>query len=418
MKKWKKNEQNASPVRVLHLIDRITGYGTTSWLWDIVRLTPPDKVRHLVITFSPDKGKWIHADRLREKGVYLQIPNTHFLKLGGGSRAWFFLRYIATWWHVFKALICFRPDIIHVHTGYVLTIGLPLKIVCRCPLVYSVPALSSQSVASGKSWVPKLYTRFHSLIDCFFSFLPQDEFLKLGIPVSKVIPMRGSIDLQEINLVKKNRCHYQKAIREKLHLTSDALIAISVGRLHPSKGHQFSLEALPALLVKFPNLHLLVIGEGKLRAELEERAKDLGISLNVHFLGFQNDLLPFYAAASVYLRTAILESENFCSHLAMGMGLPIVGFDPGGKNELIKKVGHGILVPNKDIDAFSSAVTKILSLPDRGREMGGLGLSYSEKNFDIRKAIADYTSVYIALKNGVKVQSDQIQRDVWQTANS
>ena len=65
--------KNDSPIRVLHLIDRITGYGTTKLLWDIVRLTPSDKVKHLVITFSPNKGKWLYADLLREKGAYGQV---------------------------------------------------------------------------------------------------------------------------------------------------------------------------------------------------------------------------------------------------------------------------------------------------------------------------------------------------------
>jgi len=196
-------------------------------------------------------------------------------------------------------------------------------------------------------------------------------------------------------------------------LPSDCLMALSVGRLHPTKGHLYALEALPSLVGKFPQLHWVVLGEGKQHAELEERAKSLGVSTHVHLLGYEDNPLPYYAAATVYFRTVILEAENLSSYQAMAMGLPVVGFDTGCETELLKDVGHGILVPNKDINAFSAAATKILTLPDRGREMGGLGLSYSEKNFDIWKAIADYTSVYIALKKGVKVQSEQLQRDVW-----
>lgn len=68
-------------IRVLHLTDRIPGYGTTRLLWDIVRLTPPQEVKHLVVTFFPDKGKFTYADRLRELGVYRQVPKPLFLKL-------------------------------------------------------------------------------------------------------------------------------------------------------------------------------------------------------------------------------------------------------------------------------------------------------------------------------------------------
>lgn len=399
MENEKKNVKNAAPVRVLHLIDRLHGGGVESLLWNIVRLTQSNKVQHLVITFSPDKGKWVYADLLRKKGAYHQVSNRPALKLGRWPMAKFLTRYISTLWHVFKSSIWFRPDIIHVHGKYIYPIGLLSKVVLRRPVVHSIPCLFSQMVEQGKAWLPKLYTRFHSLVDCFFSFLPQDELLRLGIPVSKVFPMRGSLDLQEINFVRQEQIHHQKAIRETLHLPSAALIALSVGRLNPIKGHQFALRALPALLPKFPHLHLLVIGEGKQRTELEEEARTLGISHHVHFLGFQNDLLPFYAAASVYLRTAVLEAENFCSHLAMGMGLPIVGFDPGVKNELIKKVGHGILVPNQNVKALSDAVAQILELPDQGKEIGARGTKFSQENMDIQQAIEDIAAVYKNLKD-------------------
>lgn len=404
MENEEKNFKNAAPVRVLHLIDRLHGGGVESLLWDIVRLTQPDKVKHLIITFSPDKGNWVYADLLRTKGAYHQVPRRRILKMGRNPNAKLLIRYTSTLCHVFKSSIWFRPDIIHVHGKYIYPIGLLSKLVLRRPAVHSVPCLFSQMVEQGKPWLPKLYTRFHSLVDCFFSFLPQDELIKLGIPVSKVYPMRGSLDLQEINCVRQEQSHHQKAIRESLHLPSAALIALSVGRLTPIKGHQFALEALPALLPKFPHLHLLVIGEGKQRTELEEKAKTLGISHHVHFLGFQNDLLPFYAAASVYLRTAVLEAENFCSHLAMGMGLPIVGFDPGVKNELIQKVGHGILVPNQNVKALSDAVAQILELPDQGKEIGARGREFSRENMDIRHAIEDIAAVYKNLRDEGEVK--------------
>jgi len=259
----------------------------------------------------------------------------------------------------------------------------------------------------GKGWLPKLYARFYDLVDCFFTGASREELREIGIPDWKIFPIRGVIDLHAIEAVRKQRSEHHKVIRKSLCLPSDSFMALSVGRLDPTKGHLYALEALPSLVGKFPQLHWVVLGEGKQHAELEERAKDLGVSTHVHFLGYQDNPLPYYAAATVYFRTVILEAENLSSYQAMAMGLPVVGFDTGCETELLKDVGHGILVSNKDINAFSAAATKILTLPDRGREMGGLGLSYSEKNFDIRKAIADYTSVYIALKNGVKVRSEQ-----------
>jgi glycosyltransferase involved in cell wall biosynthesis len=406
MGKVKESAHDDVPIRVLHLIDRITGYGTTGLLWDIVRLTPPDKVQHFVITFSPDKGKWIYADLLREQGAYCQVPGWRILKiLDHRPMTWFLVRYVTALWHVFKSLIWFRPDIIHVHTNYVLTIGLLLKVMLWRPVVHLVPSLFSQMTDSGKPWVPKLYARFHVLFDCFFTAASRsrDELLSVGIPESKIVPLRGILDLEEINAVRHRRQQYHKTIREKYHLPSDAVIALSVGRLDPSKGHIFVLEALPALLHQFPKLHWILVGSGKQYAELEARANTLKISSHVHLVGYQDDLLPYYTAATVYLRTMIFEETNLSTYKAMAMGLPIVGFDTGCETELLKKIGHGILVPNKSVEGLSAAIAQILALPDHGRGLGGRGIEFSQTNLDIRLGIEDITAVYKNLRDGIDI---------------
>ncbi|GJM30900.1 MAG: hypothetical protein DHS20C17_35350 [Cyclobacteriaceae bacterium] len=401
--KVNKKIKDDTPVRVLHLIDRITGYGTTRLLWDIVRLTPPDKVKHLVISFSPDKGKWITADLLREKGAYGQVPKRRILKLlDRWSLTWFLGRYISTIWHVCKALIWFRPDIINVHTTYALTIGVPLKVLLRRPMVHLVPSLFSQMVDEGKPWVPRLYARFHGLFDCFFTAASrcQDELHAVGIPNSKIAPLRGILDLEEINKIRHKREQFHKTIRENYHLPSDAFIALSVGRLDSSKGHIYALEALSSLVQQFPKLYWLLVGDGKQRAELENRAKDLGTYTHMHLVGYQDDLLPYYAAATMFLRTMIFEETNLSTYKAMAMGLPIIGFDTGCETELLKTVGHGILVPNKSVAGLSAAVAQILTLPDHGRELGGRGIEFCQANLDIRLGIEDITAVYKKLRDG------------------
>ena len=211
MEKDDKNGKDDVPVRVLHLIDRITGYGTSRQLWDIVHMTPSKEVKHFVITFSPDQGKWFYAERLQEKGAYRPFPKTGLLKLGRKNWVWFLVRYIFALWHVLQSLIWFRPHIIHVHTSYSLTVALLLKAVLRRPVVHHVALLFSQMEVVGNAWVPKFYARFHSLIDCFFSGgSSRDELLSIGVPSSKVLLIRGVINFQEISVVRNDRQQYHK----------------------------------------------------------------------------------------------------------------------------------------------------------------------------------------------------------------
>jgi len=88
------------------------------------------------------------------------------------------------------------------------------------------------------------------------------------------------------------------------------------------------------------------------------------------------------------------------------MGLPMVGFDTCCETDLIKKLGHGILVPNKSVEALAAAVAQILLLPDHGKKMGSRGIEFCQANFDIRQAIKDIIVVYKNLKDGVDPQKD------------
>jgi glycosyltransferase involved in cell wall biosynthesis len=400
------------PIRVLHLIDGLGGGGCERWLWDIVRLSPPD-FKHYVLTTHPDPGDYVYAHRLRDKGVYHQASKPRLLGFlwrksqESGDQKKFHLErelsklmwrlgsYALTAWELPQALIKFRPDVIHTHTFYTsFAAGLIVKLILRRPLIHTVPALFSQMRGTSLKWMPKMYAYLHHWVDCFFTGASYDELVSIGIPEAKIIFNRCGVDVKTITELRNARGRYRREIRQSLGLPQDACVALSVGRLDPSKGHCFALESLPTLLGQFTNLHWVVLGEGPHRAELETRARELGVADHVHLVGFKPRPLQFYAAADIYLRTPVFEAENLSSLQAMAMGLPIVGFDTGCKTELIDKVGHGILVPNRDGNAFARALGRILKLPDGGQALGELGAQYGRNHLDVRKATSQFFSVY------------------------
>lgn len=405
-------------VRVLHLIDGLGGGGCERWLWDIVRLTPPDAFEHRIVTIHPDSGDYVYAGRLRALGAYRQPTGPRVLGLLGNkiqdlaasarliplrkalTFMWRLACYCLAAWESLKALIKFRPDVVHTHTYSGFVAGLMVKAVCGKPLVHTVPAPFSSMKDARHGWMPALYARAHRWVDRFFTGVSYDELLGMGIPASKLIFFSCGVDLQAARSVQNERARYYAEIRRSLGIPEDASIALSVGRLHPSKGHLFALRSLPLLIQQFENLHWVVLGEGFQRAELEAHAKELGVAEHVHLLGFQPEPLPFYATANIYLRTTVFEAENLSSYQAIAMGLPVVGFDTGCETELVPKVGNGILVPNRDGAAFASAIERVLSLPDGGRAMGELGAEYSRKHFDIRQVVSMFFSVYSDLERG------------------
>jgi glycosyltransferase involved in cell wall biosynthesis len=403
------------PVRVVHLIDGLGGGGSERWIWDIVRLSDPSRVQHLVVTIHPDFGEFVYSEQLRMRNAYGQVPKRRVLfwlreaiqKLSGRrfltparklcSLLWYSGCYGSATWRVMKVWIHFRPDVIHVHTFLGFTGGVLLKFVFDRPLVHTVPCLVSQMIDAGKPWLPKRYAAFHGWVDCFFTGASRGELLALGVPTRKISSIQGVVDLDVTQATLSQSVLHYKTVREELGLSPDSLIALSVGRLHSSKGHLFALQALPSLLRKLPDIHWLVLGEGDQRAILETQARELGVEKHMHLLGFRQDPLPWYAAANIYLRTPIFEAENLSSFQAMAVGLPVVGFETGCETELLSKVGHGKLVPVRDVEMLSAAALCILRLPDKGAQLGKLGADYCRKHLDIHQTISEFSSVYYTL---------------------
>jgi glycosyltransferase involved in cell wall biosynthesis len=292
----------------------------------------------------------------------------------------------------------FRPDIIHAHGFYSFKYGLVLRKFFGRPMLHMVPALSAQMEAQGTGWLVGHYRRFHHLVDCF-ALDPGycSELLGVGVPAEKLFEISGTLDLQAIARVKAEGARHRVEVRTRLGIPENAIIALSVGRLDPTKGHSYTIEALPQMLKQFPNLHWVLLGEGANRSGLEKQIRELGVEQHAHLIGFDREPLPYYAAADIYLRTTTMESENISSLQAIAMGLPTVGFDSYRPTDLIGKLGHGILVRNADADALATASCQILSLPDRGLAMGALGIDYCNATLGIQKYVDNLLSVYANL---------------------
>jgi glycosyltransferase involved in cell wall biosynthesis len=422
------------PLRVLHIIDTLGGGGSERLVWDIVRLSDPARVQHRVVTIFREGylATPVYAEPLRQLGAYgkrdfsrsgatTQRKNINAAPLHRRGRnlppvlkkplvriwnfafsIWRQLKHAAA--HVPSMFTIpaeyfrFKPDVIHTHGFYGLKYGLLFKTLFRRPMVHIVPALFSQMEAQGTGWLVNRYRRFHRSVDCFaLDAGYRNELLNVGVPDNKLLLIDGTLDLDAIATVRVERDRHRREVRQKLRLPEDAIILLSVGRLDPSKGHSYALEALPKILTQFPNVHWIVLGEGDQRRELEKRIDDLGIARHAHLIGFDPEPLPYYAAADLYLRTTTMEGENISSRQAIAMGLPTVGFDTSCETDLIATLGHGILVPNADATALAHATCEILSLPDRGAALGARGIDYSKTHMGIQKHVDDLMSLYTQL---------------------
>lgn len=140
----------------------------------------------------------------------------------------------------------------------------------------------------------------------------------------------------------------------------DVPLLLSVSRLSQQKGLNTLLDAF-AMVVKRRPARLIVIGEGKLRAELEAQRAALGLDDLVDFPGHQPISAPWLANADLMVSSSRYEGASAVLVETLAAGLPMVITDcPGNNREIIDRTGAGSLVPVDDAAALAAAIEQAL----------------------------------------------------------
>ena len=163
-------------------------------------------------------------------------------------------------------------------------------------------------------------------------------------------------------------------------------VILTVGRWLATeryKGMDTLIQALPRLLLRWPDLQLVLAGSGDDREWLVNIARDSGVQRHVHFLsGIPYDgLAACYAAAELFALPSSGEGFGFVYLEAMARGKPVIGGAHGGAPEVIRDGVTGYLVQHGDTVQLATSVDVLLSNPELAREMGARGRERVEKEF-------------------------------------
>lgn len=172
--------------------------------------------------------------------------------------------------------------------------------------------------------------------------------------------------------------------RKELGL-QDKKIIISVGRLVHRKGQDNLIQAMPAVLKKIPNAHLLLVGEGPYKKHLEKLVMRLSLKQNVTFAGrIMYDRLPSYlSAADLFAmpsrsRFFGLEVEGLgIVYLeASACGIPVVAGNSGGAPDAVLEGVTGLCVDGTNIEQITAAIVEICRDAERASHMGAAGRNW------------------------------------------
>jgi glycosyltransferase involved in cell wall biosynthesis len=139
---------------------------------------------------------------------------------------------------------------------------------------------------------------------------------------------------------------------------------IAVGRLTPQKDFPTLLRAYAEARKRGTPEHLFIAGDGELRAELEQLARDLNIADSAHFLGHVSNPYPLIKNARALILSSIFEGFAYVPLEAMALGVPVISTDcPSGPSDILGDGKYGILVPPANPSALADAMHRLSSTP-------------------------------------------------------
>ena len=189
------------------------------------------------------------------------------------------------------------------------------------------------------------------------------------------------------------------AKRRDLGITRDGPVIGLGARLMEQKGVEYLLRAMPLLIARFPDLTLVVAGEGPLEQPLKRLAAELGIEDHVRFAGVRLDLAELLHVFDLFVLPSIWEGLPMVLLEALAAGCPIVASDVGGIGTAIEDGVNGSLVPARDPGALAAAVAALLANPELRRRFSDAGKQVFRERFSAQAMARRYEALYLRQSN-------------------
>jgi glycosyltransferase involved in cell wall biosynthesis len=341
-------------LRILHLITRLPVGGAERLLVDVARGLDPARFEAVVCCIQ-DRGEL--AAELEASGIAV-----HSLDRMRTKR--FDWRAIGDLARLMREK---RIDVVHSHLYHANLYGRLAAWRARVPAVATVHNTYTKRKLHRQllnRWLAHISARVVAVSEDVRSDLMRHD----GIAEQKITVIHNGIDVRRVQTTLT-----RSEARARLGLAGDAIVLGCVGRLEDQKGHRFLLEALARLndpqrgAARF---HLVLVGDGRLRAELEKRAAGLGVAARTMFLGTRHDIPEILKALDVCVMPSLWEGLSVAMLEAMAAGLPLVISDVSGVSQVVGNDEYGLKVPVGDVAALTQAIRALADAPERRAALG------------------------------------------------
>ena len=221
----------------------------------------------------------------------------------------------------------------------------------------------------------------------------RDKGLSLGIGRPEQYRLiRSGIEVRAFRDVRTSR----DEARRRIGVPRDAFVIGSVGRLEGQKAPLDLLAAFVPVAADHPEAHLVYVGEGSWRGELEAAIARAGLGGRVHLAGLRRDVPELLRAFDVFALASRWEGLPRVFPQAMAAGLPIVATRVDGAPDAITPGENGWLVDVRDMAAMARYLRVLADDPALARRMGAAGRARVDE-FAVERMVEELAELYTTL---------------------
>jgi glycosyltransferase involved in cell wall biosynthesis len=287
-----------------------------------------------------------------------------------------------------------RVDVVHASEPHGLTSAwlarahrsVPVVVSRRVELPLSSDALSMARYRAARRVIP-------------VSNFVKESVLASGLPADLVETIFVGVEVPPI--APANR----EGARNRFGIPPESKCIGNVAAFVPEKGHVLLLRALAELRPQYPQVVLLLAGEGPEKGNLQALVRQLGIEGIVKFPGFVPDVESVYAATDLFVFPSHQEPLACAMLSAMAYALPLVAFARGGNPEAVEDAKNGLLVKDLDSSALAAAIAHLLSDPEEARRLGDAAHETVIAHFSADRMVEETIRLYESVVPGYRGDS-------------
>ncbi len=279
-------------------------------------------------------------------------------------------------WQIYRIVKQNRYRIVHTHTAKAGFLGRIAAQKANAPCVIhgvhgvtfhpNLPWMRNQLYMALERWAGRR-------TDCFVSVGKEltQVYLEAGVGRPEQYRLiRSGMELERFIEAGQNRAQIRSEMRRSLGFEDDHILIGLVGRLEPVKGCHAFLDAAAKLSQTRPNARFLIVGDGSLRGQLQERARRNGLHKTTRFAGYRNDIHHVMASLDALAICSTIEGLPQVAVQAAAVGIPIAAFRAVGVSEAVKDGVNGYTVEIGDTEALTERLSQIAADLETARKMG------------------------------------------------